>query len=94
MACDEPSILVTMLSNLCDLCDLYDLWDLCDLGDPWDPCDLCDLCVCASHMHFGCAAAQQVDERSIEGHDGIAKVDGVILLILAAVAGTKHTRKH
>lgn len=36
-------------------------------------------------MHLRGTAAQQVDEGGVEGHDGVAHVDYVILLILQHV---------
>ena len=58
------------------------------------------VCVCervSLYVHLRRAAAQQVDERGVEGHDGVAHVDGVVLLVLAAVwgpGGDKGTREH
>lgn len=53
---------------------------------------VCVQCV-VTHMHLRSTAAQQVNESSIEGHDGIAHVDGIIFLLLQHVTAT-HTNAH
>ena len=35
-------------------------------------------------MHLRSAAAQQVDEGGVEGHDGVTQVDTVLLMLLLA----------
>lgn len=34
-----------------------------------------------THVHLWCTASQQVDERGVEGHDGIAHVHHLLLIV-------------
>lgn len=38
-------------------------------------------------MHLWCAASQQVDERRVEGHDGVAHVHHLLLIVAISRPG-------
>lgn len=43
-------------------------------------------------MHLGSAAAQQVNQSCVEGHDGVSHVNGVIFFLLHHVTTAKDTQ--
>lgn len=47
-----------------------------------------------THVHLWSAAAQQIDQSRVEGHDGVSHVNGVVLLFLHDVITMRHTDRH
>ena len=45
-------------------------------------------------MHFRGASAQQIDEGGIEGHDGVAQMDTILLRLLLATEPTGRAEEH
>lgn len=46
---------------------------------------------CSTHMHLGGAAAEQIDEGGVEGHDGVSQVYTVLFLLLLTTEPANQT---